>query len=166
MSGRGYRGRGGRGHSSSNRGSGRGGNSNSNNGGGKKPSTPVKKTLLDHVYTIRTGKQAGEFITNTKFIINHITATITTTLKKRKEFDFSSARPSHIGNGSGEESYRGSREQDAIRGGDQSVCGTAGSVSFQQRQCVCVDLETMQQGIAGKASNTHDRRLMVIQSSS
>ena len=95
MSGRGQRGRG-RGRFNS-RGRGRG---NSSGGGSKgKPSVPTKKTLADHVYTVGSAKQASEYQTNTKFILNHIAITfkeghdIATALKERTEMNFSTLMP-------------------------------------------------------------------------
>ena len=95
MSGRGGR-SGGRGRHNS-RGRGRGHSSGS--GSAKKAPAPTKKTLADHIYTIGSAKQASEFQTNTKFILNHLAIStrdgndIATALRNKEEMDFDTLMP-------------------------------------------------------------------------
>ena len=67
MQGRG-RGRGGRGHF----GRGQHGKSSNKFSSSSKSSKPVKTKLEDHVFHLGTARQASDYETNCKFIINHI----------------------------------------------------------------------------------------------
>ena len=67
MQGRG-RGRGGRGHF----GRGHHGKSSSKFSSSNKSSKPVKTKLEDHVFHLGTARQASDYESNVKFILNHI----------------------------------------------------------------------------------------------
>ena len=58
-----------------------------------------KKTLEDHIFYVGRAQDASDYVTNAKFIIEHIQTTyekgadITTSLREEKHFDFSTVEP-------------------------------------------------------------------------
>ena len=66
---------------------------------GVKSSTPTKETLKDHVFNFGSAKNASEFNTNARFIINYIRRTydegrdIADALEKGKDMDFEAIAP-------------------------------------------------------------------------
>ena len=66
---------------------------------GVKSSTPKKETLKDHVFNFGSAKNASEFNTNARFIINYIRRTydegrdIADALEKGKDMDFEAIAP-------------------------------------------------------------------------
>ena len=93
------------------RGQGRGARGQGNSGKSSAPKGRTKKTLQDHVYYLRSVKQASNYKTTTEFIVNHIKKTfnygsdIATALETETPYDVSAHKPT----------LKASRKKDAAK---------------------------------------------------